>query len=57
MESKTAELICQIRRYESHGAHILTIPKDVVDALQLQKGDMVKITITPAMRPSIKDAE
>lgn len=54
METKTAEIMCQIRRYESHGAHIITIPKDVVTALDLQKGDMVTVTITPAMRPNIK---
>lgn len=54
METKTAEIMCQIRRYENHGSHIITIPKDIIDALNLQKGDMVTVTITPAMRPSIK---
>lgn len=57
METKTAELIVPIRSYENHGAHKITIPKTVINDLGLQKGDMVRITITPVMRPSIKEAE
>lgn len=55
MEDKTTKMICQIRNYKSHGSNQITIPKDVMAKLGLQKGDYVEVSITLALRPTVED--
>lgn len=57
MEPKTAKLVGKISFYNNRGTHTITIPKNVVDELGLQKGDYVDLIITPLRRPSVGDKE
>ena len=57
MESKTATLVGKISYYSNRGTHTITIPKNVIDSLGLQKGDFVDLTITPLRRPSVGEKE
>lgn len=55
MEDATSKIICQIRNYKSHGANQITIPKSIIDRLNLQKGDYVEVTIRPVLRPTTEE--
>lgn len=47
MEANT--IYCRIARYPP-GSYRVTIPAELIKSLNLQKGDIVKISIEPAIR-------